>query len=112
MGFRHLCEPDHPLITETEAEVYLTQDLVSALAATLRYFPVLATDSNERLVAIADFIFTFGAGLLQTSALRRRINQLNWSEIAQKFRRWVHSGGKVLPGLVSRREAELRLLDY
>ena len=29
---------------------------------------------------------------------------------AQELRRWVYGGGKVLPGLVSRRDAELRLL--
>lgn len=111
VGFGHLCKPDHPPITEAEAEVYLAQDLMTALAATLRYCPVLATESESRLAAIVDFTFNLGAGRLQASTLRRRINQLDWAVAGQELRRWVYGGGKVLPGLVIRREAEaLRLI--
>ena len=38
IGYGHLCDPKHPPITEAEAEVYLTHDLMNALNATLRYF--------------------------------------------------------------------------
>lgn len=111
VGFGHLCKPDHQPITEAEAEVYLAQDLMTALTATLRYCPVLATESESRLAAIVDFTFNLGAGRLQTSTLRRRINQRDWANAGQELRRWVYGGGKVLPGLVKRREAEaLRLL--
>ena len=110
IGFGYLCDPRHPPITEAEAEVYLARDLQSALAATLRYCPVLATVPEGRLVAIADFTFNLGAGRLQTSTLRRRINQRNWIAAAQELRRWVYGGGKVLPVLVARREMELTLL--
>jgi len=72
----------------------------------LRYCPVLATESEGRLAAIVDFTFNLGAGRLQTSTLRRRINQRDWASAAQELRRWVYGGGKVLPGLVTRREAE------
>ena len=111
VGFGHLCKPDHPAITEAEAVVYLAQDLMTALTATLRYCPVLATESESRLAAIVDFTFNLGAGRLQASTLRRRINQLDWAVAGQELRRWVYGGGKVLPGLVIRREAEaLRLI--
>lgn len=106
IGYGHLCDATHPPITEAEAEAYLAQDLKVALAATLRYCPVLATESEGRLAAIVDFTFNLGAGRLQTSTLRRRINQRDWSSAGQELRRWVYSGGKVLPGLVTRREAE------
>ena len=106
IGYGHLCDPKHPPITEAEAEVYLANDLQTALAATLRYCPVLATEHEGRLAAIADFTFNLGAGRLQTSTLRRRINQRDWLAAGQELRRWVYGGGKVLPGLVSRREAE------
>lgn len=110
IGFGHLCKPDHPPITEADAEVYLAQDLMTALAATLRYCPVLATEPEGRLVAIVDFTFNLGAGRLQTSMLRRRINQIDWSSAAQELQRWVYGGGKVLPGLVIRRCAEVAYL--
>ncbi len=110
VGYGHLCDPKHPPITVDEAEVYLAHDLQTALAATLRYCPVLATETVERLAAIVDFTFNLGAGRLQTSTLRRRLNQRDWSSAASELRRWVYGGGKALPGLVTRREAEVALL--
>jgi len=110
IGYGHLCDPKHPPITETEAEAYLAQDLKVALAATLRYCPVLATEPEGRLAAIVDFTFNLGAGRLQTSTLRRRVNQRDWAEGARQLRRWVQSGGRMLTGLVVRREAEASLL--
>ncbi len=106
VGYGHLCDPKHPPITVDEAEVYLTHDLQTALAATLRYCPVLATEPEGRLAAIVDFTFNLGAGRLQTSTLRRRINQRDWAASATELKRWVYGGGKVLPGLVTRRAVE------
>ncbi len=110
IGYGHLCDQKHPPITEPEAEVYLARDLQSAVAGTLRYCPVLATEPEERLAAIVDFTFNLGAGRLQTSTLRRRINQRDWSSAAQELRRWVYGAGKVLPGLVLRRQTEALLM--
>lgn len=110
IGYGHLCDPKHPPITETEAERYLATDLMTALSATLRYCPVLATELEARLAAIVDFTFNLGAGRLQTSTLRRRINQRDWTGAATELSRWVYGGGKVLPGLVARREAEIMLV--
>ena len=110
IGYGHLCAQDHSPITQDEAEAYLAQDLVKALRATLRYCPVLATEPEGRLAAIVDFTFNLGVGRLQTSTLRRRINQREWSATERELRRWVYGGGQVLPGLVIRREAEAALM--
>jgi lysozyme len=110
IGYGHLCDWTHPPITEDEAEFYLAQDLKAALAATLRYCPVLATEPEVRLAAIVDFTFNLGAGRLQTSTLRRQVNQRDWAAAATELRRWVYGGGKVLPGLVARRRAEAALI--
>ena len=112
IGYGHLCDPRHPPINEVEAEAYLAQDLQTALNATLRFCPVLATQPEERLAAITDFTFNLGAGRLQVSTLRRRINQRDWIAAGQELRRWVYGGGEVLPGLVARREAEVDLLMF
>lgn len=111
IGYGHLCAQDHPPITQDEAEAYLAQDLVKALNASLRYCPVLATESEGRLAAIADFTFNLGAGRLQTSTLRRRVNQKCWESVTVELRRWVLGGGRTLPGLVARREAEIVLIE-
>jgi lysozyme len=110
IGYGHLCDPWHPPINELEAEAYLGRDLQTALNATLRLCPVLATQPEERVAAIVDFTFNLGAGRLQTSTLRRRVIQQDWPGAAKELRRWVYGGGKVLPGLVSRRYAEVALL--
>lgn len=110
IGFGHLCKPDHPPITEAEAEIYLAADLQSALKATLRYCPILTNEPENRLAAIVDFTFNLGAGRLQISTLRRRINQRDWASATSELRRWVYGGGVILPGLVARRREEITLL--
>jgi len=111
IGYGHLCDPKHPPITEAEAEAYLARDLQTALAATLRYCPVLATEPEGRLAAIVDFTFNLGAGRLQTSTLRRRINQRQHDLVSYELNRWVIGAGRRLPGLVARRQAESLLYD-
>ena len=111
IGYGHLCASDHLPITLEEAEAYLAQDLVKALNATLRYCPVLATEPEGRLAAIVDFTFNLGAGRLQTSTLRRRINQRDWNGAVQELHRWVYAGGRILNGLVVRREVESHLVN-
>ncbi len=110
IGYGRLCDPKHPPITQEEGERYLAIDLTIALNATLRYCPVLATETPGRLAAIVDFTFNLGAGRLQASTLRRRINQRDWAAAAQELSRWIYGGGKVLPGLVARRRAEAALM--
>lgn len=111
IGYGHLCDPKHPPIREAEAEGYLAADLMTALNATLRYCPVLATETSGRLAAIVDFTFNLGAGRLQTSTLRLRINQRDWAAARTELCRWVYGGGRVLAGLVVRRKAEAALLS-
>jgi lysozyme len=106
IGYGRLCDPQHAPISETEGAIYLAQDLRTAMTAALRYCPVLATEPEARLAALVDFTFNLGAGRLQTSTLRRRVNQRDWIAAGQELRRWVYGGGKVLPGLFARREAE------
>jgi lysozyme len=110
IGYGHLCDAKHPPITLAEGEAYLAADMADALRASLRYCPVLATEREGRLAAIADFTFNLGAGRLQASTLRRRVNQRDWVGTAQELRRWVYGGGRVLPGPVARRQAEISCL--
>ncbi len=110
-----MSEPEQPTLVENmllmRKEDYLATDLMTALNATLRYCPVLATEAEGRLAAIVDFTFNLGAGRLQTSTLRRRVNQRDWAASAQELSRWIYGGGKVLPGLVARRQAEAALMS-
>ena len=75
----------------------------------LRLCPVLATD-ERRLNAIVDFTYNLGVGRLQTSTLRRKINAQDWGGAKEQLMLWTRGGGKVLPGLLKRRQAECLLM--
>ena len=109
IGYGHLCKNTQPPITEEQAHNILENDLAIAMSAVLKYCPGLITD-DCRLSAIIDFTFNLGAGRLQASTLRRKINQQDWSGAKIELMKWVYGGGKVLPGLVLRRKAEADLL--
>lgn len=109
IGYGRLCDKDHPPITLEQGEAYLIQDLQESVAATLRACPVLLSEPEHRLAAISSFVFNLGPGRLQTSTLRRRINQGDWQAAGDELLRWVNGGGRKLPGLVRRREAERNL---
>lgn len=59
--------------------------------------------------ALVSFAFNAGLGNLQRSQIRIRANRGDWEGAAEAFRQWTKGGGKVLPGLVKRREAEIAL---
>jgi lysozyme len=99
-----------PPIDKTTAEVFLRHDLGSCMNSALRLCPVLAAEPDGRVSAVADFVYNLGPGRLQSSTLRRRINARDWPGAARELRKWVRGGGRVLPGLVLRREAEIALL--
>jgi lysozyme len=67
-------------------------------------------DSPERLAAILDFCYNLGGGNLGASTLRKRINAGLWGDVPDELRKWTRGGGRVLQGLVLRREAEATLI--
>lgn len=67
-------------------------------------------DSEERFAALLDFSYNVGLGSLRASTLRRRINAGRWNDVPKELRKWVKGGGRVLSGLVKRREAESDLI--
>ena len=54
IGWGHLCDQNHPPVTEAEGETYLAADLTTALAATLRYCPDCAYDAKLKLISSFD----------------------------------------------------------
>lgn len=56
--------------------------------------------------ALVSFVFNVGVGALRDSTLLKLLNAGNYAGAADQFTRWNKAGGKVLPGLVTRRAAE------
>jgi lysozyme len=100
---------DAPM-SEPEARALLMVELEHTYApGVLRLCPGLATNEH-RFNAVVDFVYNLGIGRLQTSTLRRKINEDDWDSAKEQLMLWTRGGGKVLPGLVKRRKAECALI--
>ena len=63
-----------------------------------------------QLAALISFTYNVGIGNLSNSTLLAWLNSNpDYSEIPSQFRRWNKGGGRVLKGLIRRREAEIEL---
>lgn len=100
---------DPPVTPEVATDLLMAQLRRQFFPGVIRLCPILITHPT-RLAAIADFAFNLGLGRLQTSTLRRKVNAEDWGAAKEQLMRWTRAGGKILPGLVRRREAESRLL--
>jgi lysozyme len=96
-------------ITEDEATEILIADIAAAESAVLRLIGVPLTDGQ--FDALVSFTFNLGAGALQRSTLRRKINREDYDEAAGEFLKWVWAGSRKLKGLVKRRQAEALLFQ-
>jgi lysozyme len=67
--------------------------------------------SGNRLAAVADFAYNLGLTRLKASTLRRRVLADDWDGACDELRKWTRGGGRVLPGLVLRRAAEVALIQ-
>jgi lysozyme len=64
----------------------------------------------HQMAALVSFTYNVGIGNLSNSTLLAWVNSNpDFPRIPEQFRRWNKGGGKVLKGLVRRREAEIEL---
>lgn len=69
---------------------------------------LIVSDINDNMFsAIVSFTYNVGIGNLKSSTLLKKVNANPYDQtISLEFKKWVKSAGKVLPGLVRRRESE------
>ena len=65
--------------------------------------------SQNQFDALVSFCFNVGRMAFKNSTLLRLLNQEKYDEVPAQLRRWVRCNGKVIQGLVSRREQEIEL---
>lgn len=88
----------------SEAEKWLREDL-APIEAYLNSVPWI--DTQGKFDACVDFCYNLGLGAFKGSTLLKKAKAgAPVAEIQAEFRRWVYAGGKVLKGLVKRREWE------
>ena len=94
-------------ITKTQAVNYLKQDLSIYEKAVTDYVKVPL--NQNQFDALVSFSFNCGVGALKTSTLLQKLNSSDYNGAANEFPRWNKSNGKVLNGLVRRRQEEKEL---
>jgi len=98
---------DFRVFSKDEVDNILKADLQRFIAGVLRYCP---DNLNEnRMGALVSFAFNVGLGTLQRSTLRQKHNRGDFEGVKQEFLKFTKAGGKVLPGLVKRRNDEITL---
>jgi len=95
------------LSSEKEATQLLLASLQSFEAAVNRHLPNLNQCQFDALVSFAYNVGT-GAFIKSTLLKKAKVNPSDPS-IVDEFQKWVRGGGKVLPGLVTRRREEANL---
>lgn len=94
-------------ISEEQAAVIMRATLVQYEDAVTRYVAVAIGQCE--FDALVDFAYNAGAQNLRTSTLLKKLNAGDALGASLEFCKWVNGGGKRLPGLVKRREAERKL---
>lgn len=102
-----LHEADKRVFTKDEVNAILTKDLERFVRGVSKYCPGPITQGQ--LDALVSFSFNCGLGTLQRSTLRQKHNRKDYAGAAEEFMKYIKGGGKVLKGLVNRRNDERAL---
>jgi len=92
-----------------EIDELLRTDLARFERGVLRYCPVHLTQSQ--FDSLVSFSLNLGLGVLQRSTLRQKLNRNDYDVASKEFLKYTRAGGKVLNGLVRRRQAEYNLFN-
>ena len=67
--------------------------------------------NQNQFDALVSWTFNLGNGNLNASTMLKVLNSGNYEEVPAQMKRWNKAGGKVLEGLIRRREAEANLFE-
>jgi len=95
------------VLSMDEVNDILKKDLDRFEKGVLRLCPGKLTQGQ--FDALVSFSFNVGLGNLQRSTIRMKVNREDFEGAAESFLDWTKAGGKVLKGLVIRRNDEKAL---
>src|SRR5215204_4959046 len=91
-------------ITRAECDAIFARDLVKYESTVNRVLKVAV--SQAQFDALVSLCFNIGQGAFARSTLVRKLNAGDVAGAANAFLSWVRAGGRVVPGLVTRRKSE------
>ena len=72
---------------------------------------VMVEINQNQFDALVSLAYNIGVGALSRSTLLRKLNEGDYQGAAEQFDVWNRGGGKVMLGLVRRREQERKLFE-
>ena len=94
-------------ISKEEAEEMLVEELHEYENYVNEYVNVAL--SQNQFDALVSWVYNLGPANLKASTMLKVLNDGKYEEVPYQMKRWNKAGGKVLDGLVRRREAEALL---
>jgi len=93
------------VITAEQADEYLTNDLAK-VEQEIDLLVRVPLNQNQFDALVS---FEFNTGALRASSVLQFLNQGNYQEAAGRMLLYNHAGGRVVPGLTRRRQAEYKM---
>jgi GH24 family phage-related lysozyme (muramidase) len=94
---------DGMTITQAQADDILKRDIVKFEVAVMDMVKVKLT--QNQFDVLVDFAYNAGVGNLKSSTMLKKVNAGDLDAVPAELMKWTKGGGKVLPGLVRRRQA-------
>ena len=94
-------------LTQQQVNDLLAQDVQPAAQAVNGGVKV-ALNQNQ-FDALTSFTFNVGINAFKGSTLLRLLNQSQYDQVPAQLLRWTRAGGQVVPGLLNRRQNEIKL---
>lgn len=113
IGYGHTKNVRGGIVIDKETADKLLEEDVMYFEKYLAEEPYAEELTQGQWDALISFLFNLGIGNYKRSTLRKRIlEDVNHNDIPNQFRRWNKADGKVLPGLVRRREWEAQMYEW
>ena len=91
-------------ISQEEAEQMLVDELHEYESYVNEYVTVAL--SQNQFDALVSWVYNLGPANLKASTMLKVLNSGEYEDVPAQMKRWNKAGGKVLEGLIRRREAE------
>ena len=92
--------------SQEQADVALALRVAQFLVAVLQRCPALHLASPSRVAACVSLAYNIGVGAFGASSVSRKTMRQDFQGAADSFLLWNKAGGRVIAGLVRRRDAE------
>ena len=95
--------------TQEQANTSLEAHVRKVMQETLEDAPKLSKEVPARIAAITSLAYNIGKDAFKTSTVAKRIASGALSEVAEAIKMWNKAKGKIVDGLVKRRQTEADL---